>query len=163
MHIDVVLLLIFSAVSVVSSGCGEKKLVYTDYVNDHANLLNPEQKGYLTSFLKDFHNRDSIWIMIVIEKSLNGKGMEDFMSDVFERSSLREMKSRRDLLIVMAVEDGQIQAMHGDGIHKKMLKLGYKEIVENDFLPSFSEGKYYEGLVKGVKDLIKGLEGPTTP
>jgi len=160
--VEVVFFLFAISVSIliVFYGCERYKIKYTDYVNDRVALLTPAEREYLSSLLKGCYDKDTVKIMIVIEKSLAGNTMREFMTRVFKQSNLNQMKSKRDLLIVMVMDDKQIQMMHGEGINKMMIRLNYTKILNDDFLASFRKGRYYEGLVNGIKAFIKSFESP---
>jgi len=51
----------------------------------------------------------------------------------------------------------KMRIQNGDGIEKILTDRETKEIIDTAFIPSFKDGKYFEGTLIGVKTLIATL------
>jgi len=72
-------------------------------------------------------------------------------------------KKYKDNGILIAISKGyrQIRIQNGNGIEKIITDDETKEIIDKYFIPDFKKGKYYDGTLKGLIELIKLLKSKT--
>ena len=70
---------------------------------------------------------------------------------VFEQLQMHKTEQRNGVLFYLAIKDRQFAILGDAGINQKVPK-GFWDDISQMMLKQFKEGKFTEGLVKGVKE-----------
>jgi uncharacterized protein len=135
----------------------------TNWTNDYEDLYSNNEQTKLDSIISKFELETTIEIAIVtIDNTKTTK-------DKFEDLSLHIAKTwgvgkkNKDNGVLIAISKGyrQIRIQNGNGIEKIITDNETKEIIDKYFIPDFKKGKYYDGTLKGLIELIKLLKSKT--
>ncbi|MFH1160309.1 MAG: TPM domain-containing protein [bacterium] len=131
-------------------------------VNDFAEVLAPGEVRHLEQKLLSFNDSTSTQIVVVIVKSLNGYDKADFAFRLGEQWGVGQKGKNNGIVVLVKPkygnESGQTFIAVGYGLEAVIPDAIGKRIVENEMIPYFREGNYYDGLDAATTTLI-GLAG----
>jgi len=127
-------------------------------VNDYVSLLSNEEKKLLEQKLVDFDDSTGSQIVVVIVDDLAGYDAGEYAYSLGEKWGVGQKGKDNGIVILIKPTGGQ-------GERKVFIAVGYglegvipdaisRRIVDNELLPAFREGKFYEGLDKAINVLI---------
>ena len=126
----------------------------SNYITDEANILNNEQEQSLNTKLRSFEDSSTNQIFIYIASSLNGKDLATYSQDIFHAWKIGQADKNNGVLISIFIDDHKFRIHTGYGLEGALPDIATKHIQDNDMRPLFKENKYYEGIYKGVDQLI---------
>ena len=131
-------------------------------VNDFTGMLSNKEADALERKLVAFDDTTSTQIAIVIIPGLHGYSKSDYAQRLAEQWGIGRKGKDNGVLILIKPKtpdsEGQVQITQGYGLEGVIPDLTCSEIVDNDILPDFRQGKFYEGLDKATNTLM-GLAG----
>lgn len=132
----------------------------TDWVNDYEGDFNLKQIASLDSVIVKFKDESSIQIAIVTIDTMmaSKKGFNDLALRIANQWAVGEKEKNNGILIAFSKWHRQIRIVNGYGIEKLISDRETKEIIENNFIPSFKKDEYYTGTFNGLSALIKLLK-----
>lgn len=130
------------------------------YVNDFEHLFTPEQIDTLDNLLHDYEQRTSIEIAILtVDSSLTVSGNFDFFTlKTMSAWGVGKKEKNNGILIGISRSFHKIRIQNGGGIERVLSNADTKKIIDDDFIPFFKKGQYYEGVLSGLKTLMQRLE-----
>ena len=132
-------------------------------VNDMANMLSSGEKNQLEMQLVEFHRETSNQIAIVTTRDLKGYEISDFAFRLGEKWGIGQQKFNNGILIVInpgeGDNSGDVFIATGYGLEGAIPDAIAKRIVENEIIPRFRSGQYYDGLQAAVNVLSKLSKG----
>ena len=135
-------------------------------VNDYANFLKPEEILRLENKLVTFNNATSTQIVIVAVKSLSGYDKADFAFRLGEKWGVGQKGSDNAIVILIKPktkrEKGEVFIAAGYGLESVVPDAIAKRIVENEIIPYFKQGNFYQGLDAATNTLISLTKGEFT-
>jgi uncharacterized protein len=135
-------------------------------VNDFASMLKPEEISYLESKLLDFNDSTSTQIAIVTVNSLDGYPIADYAQRLGEAWGVGQAELDNGIVIVVKPGKdgarGEVFIAPGYGLEGSIPDLLCLDIVTNEVLPSFRNGRYLEGLDKATSTLMSLARGEFT-
>jgi uncharacterized protein len=132
-------------------------------VNDFAGMLNPEEINSLERKLDAYNDSTSTQIAIVIVKSLDGYDKSEYAIRLGEKWGVGQKGKNNGILILVKpktdTERGEVFIADGYGLEGAMPDLKLSDIINNQILPAFRQGNYYEGLDKATDTLMALAKG----
>jgi uncharacterized protein len=136
-------------------------------VNDFADVLLPADEAELEKILTDYSNATTTQIVILTVNTIPGD-ISQFAFDVFDKWGIGQSKKDNGLLIVVKKKDkeagerGEVFINTGRGLEGAITDVQAKRIVEDDMIPHFKEGDYFNGILSGVNKCMElaGLDFP---
>jgi len=129
-------------------------------VNDLYGLFSQDQVNALEQRLVAFDDSTSNQIMILITPSLGGDAIESFSHKVAQSWGVGSKEYKNGVVIVLKPKndegDGQVRIEVGYGLEGALPDIFCSSIIEEDMIPHFQEGDYYEGVVAAV-DVIEAV------
>jgi uncharacterized protein len=127
-------------------------------VNDFAGMLKPEEVRNLEQKLVSFNDSTSTQIAIVIVPTLGGYDKADFAQQLGEKWGIGQKGRNNGALILVKPKtpdsNGQVQISTGYGVEGVIPDILSAEIVDREIVPSFRNGRYYEGLDKAISTMM---------
>jgi len=133
-----------------------------NYVSDMSDVLTYEQEESLNRQLSSYEQSTSNQFFVLIMDSLNGSDMASLCQDVFTSWHIGVKEKNNGVLIALFIKDHKFRIHTGYGLEGALPDLRTKDIQDNVMRPAFKEGKYYEGLLLGIGELIKYSQGEFT-
>src|SRR3989344_8378894 len=127
------------------------------FVNDYADIINPEEEIELNSVLNNLYEKDIAEFAVVTIKSLEGKDIESYSLNLAQEV-LGDEKNN-GLLLLVSLEDKKYRFEVGRGLEAilndaKVGRIGRKILVEN-----FRNDEYGKGIVEAAKTISGILVG----
>lgn len=126
---------------------------------EQPNFLSAQQEKSLERTLEDFSRETSNQICIVIVDELNGMDEATFATGILNDWGIGSRKNNNGVVILVKPTGNQGQRRLfisvGYGLEGAITDLQTKHIRENDMVPFFQKGQYYEGLLYGVQSLMQ--------
>ena len=128
--------------------------------NDGNALLSDAEISQLEQKLQDFARNTSNQIVIVITNNIGDLEPWEYATELGEKWKVGQKKFDNGVVVLVKPTGGQGQRhTHiavGEGLEGAIPDATSKQIVENELLPAFREGKFYEGLNEAT-DVIMAL------
>jgi len=157
-------LVFFALATTVSSGQDiPDKPVPPKLVNDFAGFLSQGEREMLERKLVAFDDSTSNQITVVIVKDLHGYEKADFSQRLGDKWGIGRKNLNNGILILVKPKtqdsNGEVQISTGYGLEGAIPDLTCSQIVDNEILPAFRHGDYYDGLNKATNTLMALARG----
>jgi len=131
-------------------------------VTDDANVLTEDQKETIKSVLLQYQKDTSNEIAVLIVKTLGGETPVDAAVEVGRKWGVGSKEKNNGILMLVAYEDREIFIATGYGLEGAVPDIVAAGIVNEDMVPAFKQGLYYEGIMAGIDSLKKHIAGEYT-
>lgn len=131
-------------------------------VTDEAAILTVDQKETVASVLLQYQKDTSNEIAVLIVKTLDGMTPADAAVEVGRKWGVGSKEKDNGILMLIAYEDREVFIATGYGLEGAVPDIVAAGVVNEDMLPAFREGKYYEGIMAGIDSLKKHIGGEYT-
>ncbi|GEM_PF-2754771 len=127
-------------------------------VFDGANLLSADQERTISNLARDFRRDTGAPVAVATLSSLEryeakSLGIQKYGAALFNQWRVGSKKANGGILLVVAKADRKVWvALGSDWGHKYDAKT--QKIVRGTITPSFKQGKFGEGIVKGCQALV---------
>ncbi|MBS1917467.1 MAG: TPM domain-containing protein [Bacteroidetes bacterium] len=128
-------------------------------VNDLAHVLTTDQVAALESKLVAYDDSTSIQIAIVTVPSTGDYAIEDYALKILRDWGVGNKKTNNGLVILAAIQDRKVYIATGYGMEGSVPDITAKEIIDNEIVPNFKAGSYYNGLNNAADAIIKASRG----
>ncbi|MES2515036.1 MAG: TPM domain-containing protein [Bacteroidota bacterium] len=125
-----------------------------NYITDEAGVISEGNEIALNKKLHRFEDSTSNQIFIYTAASLNGQNLEDFSENLFRAWKIGQKGKNNGVLIAIFVDDHKFRIHTGYGLEGALPDLLTKKIQDGDMRTYFKANRYYEGIDKGVDQLI---------
>lgn len=132
-------------------------------VTDLAGLLSAEQIGALDTKLRDLETSDSAQIAILIIPSLEGEALEDYSERVASAWRLGQKGRDNGALMLLAMKERRVRIEVGYGLEAKLTDALSRRIIQDEIVPNFREGDYYQGIDAAATAVIQVVRGSYQP
>ncbi len=132
-------------------------------VNDFAGILSADNKRELEVYLEDYARATSNQITIVTISSLQGIDILDYSHQLFGKWGLGDKEKNNGLLILLAMDNGEgkkkASIQVGNGLQGAIPDITCNDIIEQQMIPQFKNGNYYQGLKDASGKIMKLAAG----
>ncbi len=137
-------------------------------VNDFAGMLNQQEADALEQKLVAYNDSSTTQIAIVTISDLQGYDKSDFAQRLAEKWGIGQKGSNNGILILIKPKTsetsrGEVFIAPGYGLEGVVPDIVCAQIVDNEILPAFRSGRYYEGLDKATSTLMSLASGEFPP
>ncbi len=126
----------------------------SNYVTDEASILTDDEEASLNAKLHRFEDSTSNQLFVYIADSLNGKNLESYSEEIFHSWKIGKEGKNNGILIAIFYDDHKFRIQTGYGLEGALPDLLTKHIQDKEMRPSFKANQYYEGIDKGIDQLI---------
>ena len=133
------------------------------WVNDYANLFSQAEASRLEQKLNAFEYRSSTQIFVVTLDDNGGYPVSMLAPMIGEAWGVGQKGEDNGLLILVDMQDQDVQISTGYGLEEYVPDAIAKRVMENEIIPSFKQGAYFEGIDAATEVLISLLDGKFTP
>ena len=123
---------------------------FTDYVNDFAGVIAPDDKSQLDLICKDLDQKKEIQMAIVTIESLDGQPIKEFATQLGNLWGVGHKGTNRGLLILLSVTDRQYRIAVGLGL-ESVLTDEQADRLGREMVPILKTGDYGEALLQLAK------------
>jgi uncharacterized protein len=162
------ILLLFALLTIKTSAQDIPEKPYPPrLVNDFAGILNSRQVNALDTKLVAFDDSTSTQIAIVTVKDLKGYEIKDYGQRLAEKWGIGQKGLNNGILVLVkpntGSERGEVAIEPGYGLEGRIPDLTCAQIIDNEMIPSFRNGRYYEGLDRATDILMSLARGDFPP
>ena len=149
----VVMALLYSAVLAVALTLP----ALTGRVVDLANIIPADVRSGLESKLADLETKSGIQLVVATVTTLEGQEIEPYANELFRNWKLGEKAKNNGVLLLVAPNQRRVRIEVGYGLEGTLTDALSNVIITNAITPRFKEGKFGEGISRGVDDIIAVL------
>jgi uncharacterized protein len=124
------------------------------YVSDYAGIVDEKTELALALILKTLEDKYSSKVVILTIESTSPLEIDDYSAAVFAEWGL----SADDLLFLVALRDGRIRLDPGKRLNRALTDEKLQEILDRDIMPSFQEGEFSQGILRGTIALTSAIK-----
>lgn len=135
----------------------------TGHVVDTAGVLQTAQLGELDRRLWQFEKAHGSQIVVLIVPTTQPESIEEYSIRVFDAWKLGRKQANDGILILVAARDRKLRIDTGYGLEGAIPDAVAKRIVADSIAPKFRSGDPYAGLVAGVEQIEKLIQGEKLP
>jgi Beta-propeller domains of methanol dehydrogenase type len=132
-------------------------------VNDFTGLFNPQEQNALETKLQHYLDTTSTQIYVVTVNTLDGQDIAAYAALMGDRWKIGQKgKDNGILLLIKPKNDegkGEVFITTGYGMEGVITDAMSRRIIEQQVIPAFKEGKYYEGIDKATSTIIALASG----
>lgn len=132
------------------------------FVTDVTAVLTADQEQSLETSLDLYRAETSNEIAVLIVRSLSGADLAQTAVDAGRSWGVGTSENSNGILMLIALEDRELTIQVGYGLEGALPDIVTKGIIDEDILPSFREGNYYEGIEAGLSAIQKHIAGEYT-
>ena len=140
-----------------AQGVDSDKLILNSPVVDQANIFTPQEKQLLTQRLRNIYDQGLAQAALVTVPTTNGMDIVDYGMQVVDKWKLGNKDIDDGLLILVSVNDRKMHIFTGYGLEGVLPDAIVNRIVDDEITPSFKQGDYAGGLVKGINRIEERL------
>jgi uncharacterized protein len=132
------------------------------FVTDTASVLSTEEETNIEKVLKDFRDRTSNEIAVVIIPSLDGEILEDVALQIGRKWGVGTKERDNGIVMLISMDDRAITLSVGYGLEGAIPDIVAKGVIDNDILPHFRRNETAQGILAGIDALEKHIGGEYT-
>jgi len=131
----------------------------TGRVNDYANLMSPAQKEQLEQKLAEFEAKTTDQVVVLTVPSLEGEDIEGFSIRVAETWKIGQKDKNNGVILLVAPKEHKVRIEVGYGLEGALPDIIASRIIREIIIPTFREGKFYDGIDSGVDAIMSAIKG----
>lgn len=128
---------------------------YTGYVNDYANILSYDTQNLLSSLIGQLERKTTAQVAIVTIDTISPLDIETYAVKLFERWGIGQKGKDNGVLLLIAAKDRKMRIEVGYGLEGAIPDALAKVIIEEYITPSFRNGDFNTGVIKGAVGIAK--------
>jgi len=136
------------------------------YITDIADILTVEEEEKIEGWLYTAEKDTNIEIVVVIIESIKdypgtkNNSIEDFATGLFDAYGIGNMPKNDGVLLLVALEDRKARIELGSGYGHRRDR-DAQRIMSTKIVPQFRKGNYTNGIIQGVRGILKEFSGIT--
>lgn len=128
-------------------------------VNDFENILTAEQIDTLSNIINNHKKLTTNQIAIVTIDSITPYiTLFDYTLNLFNTWGIGTKDEDNGVAVVFGSKIREIRIMVGLGLESKLTDADAKEIIDKIIIPEFKNGNYYNGLKRGLIEIIQEIK-----
>ena len=129
------------------------------YVTDPSAILSTVARDSINLMLGQLEQGSGIEVAVVMLPSIGNDDIFDFAHNLFRKWGIGKKKENNGLLVLFVMDQHKVRFTTGYGLEGALTDALSKRIQMNEMVPAFKEGKWDEGMVKGVRATVAILKG----
>ena len=125
------------------------------YVNDYANVLSEETKNSIMKANIDLQKKTGAQIVVVTVKTLDGKSIEEYATELFREFGIGDSKKNNGVLLLCSTGERQFRIEVGYGLEGKLTDGKTGRIQDEYIIPYLKKNNYDEGIKNGFAAVLK--------
>ena len=125
------------------------------YVNDYANILSTDTENYIMNNSVKLASKTNAQIVVVTVKSLEGKDIETYATELFRQFGLGDKNENNGLLILLAPKEREVRIEVGYGLEGVITDGLAGRYLDQYFVPYFKNDNWDKGIKNGYSAIYK--------
>ncbi len=159
--IPVVLFFVLISLTVFSQNENKKDFIFPDYVgyvNDFEEIFSSEQISELKEIIIQHEKMTTNEIVVVTIKSCAPyETLNEYSIELANYWNASKKNKNNTVLIFLGKQIRQIRIEVGYELENKLNDEEAKIILDNIIIPEFKKGDFYEGIKKGILEIINKI------
>lgn len=128
------------------------------YFYDEAEVLDDFTENYIIEVNKELSQKTGAQIVVASVNSLENMDINMYASSLYEKWKIGSKEYDNGLLFLIVPSEGDLWIETGYGLEGTLPAGIVKRIINEDILPSFSEGNLNDGVILGFEQLLNYIE-----
>lgn len=128
------------------------------YVYDSVGILNNSTENYIIETNRELYEKTGAQIVWATINDLEGMDINSYATALFDEWDIGGRELDNGLLVLIVPDDGEIWIEVGYGLEGILPDGRVKRIIENNIIPSFSQGDYDAGVLSGYEEILNYVE-----
>lgn len=128
-------------------------------VHDFGDVLNPVEEADLERQLVAYNDSTSVQVLVVTFKSLDGYPISTLGSEIGENWGVGQKGEDNGIVIVLSKDDRKVDIRTGYGSQIHLPPSIAKLIIDQEMIPQFRTGNYYQGFINSLSAIQLSLQG----
>ena len=129
------------------------------HVNDYAGILSEGARREIEATLEDFEKTTSNQVVVAIFQSLDGQNIEDFSIRLADQWKIGTKEKDNGVILLIFKEDRAVRIEAGYGLEGALPDAVAHQIIRNEIVPAFREGRFDDGVKNAVAAIIRATRG----
>jgi uncharacterized protein len=131
----------------------------TRLVTDLTATLSSSEKDRLAQKLRAIEQSDGTQITVLLIPTLAGDDLFDFSHRTFQKWGIGDKSNNNGVLFLVAKNDRKMRIHVGYGLEGRLTDALSSRIMRNEVQPEFYNGRFFEGIERGVSAIIEAVKG----
>lgn len=128
-------------------------------INDYVNIFNAAQKEELSDIINDYYKKTTRQIVVVTVDNITPyTDILVYATDLGNYWGVGDATKNNGVTIVLCNSCRQVGIATGTGTQLILTDQICKEIIDETMIPEFKNGDFYNGIKKGIAELIHKWE-----
>lgn len=145
-------------VLLLTSGFKLPNASYEFYVYDEANIINDFTENYIIEVNKELNQKTGAQVVVATVNSLDDMDINSYATALYEKWKIGSKEYDNGLLILIVPSEGELWIETGYGLEGTLPAGILKRIINENMLPSFSEGNINDGVILGFEQILNYIE-----
>ncbi|WP_297044810.1 TPM domain-containing protein [Thermoflavifilum sp.] len=128
-------------------------------VNDLAGMLSPSQQQTLEQELDTYSDTTSTQIAVVIVPTVGDYGMMEYALAILRQWGVGTKEHNNGVVLLIAAHDHKAFIATGYGMEGVLPDATCKEIIDQQLIPHFRQGQYFEGIQATIQAIMQAAAG----
>ena len=128
------------------------------YVYDGVGILNNSTENYIIETNRELYEKTGAQIVWATINDLEGMDINSYATALFDEWDIGGREYDNGLLVLIVPDGGEIWIEVGYGLEGILPDGRVKRIIENNIIPSFSQGDYDAGVLSGYEEILNYVE-----
>jgi len=125
-------------------------------VNDYDSIFSPAQRQELTDLLYNYDKNTTRQIVIVTIDDISPySDIHKFATDLGNYWGVGQAEKNNGLVLLVCKPCRQVTIATGNGTEKVLTDDICQNVINEKIIPEFKKGDFYNGIKKGVEELIE--------
>lgn len=129
------------------------------YVNDFAGLLAERQRSTLENMLREYEEKTTNQVVLLVIDSLEGEDLESYSLRVAEEWKIGQKGKDNGVLFLVVLKDRKARIEVGYGLEGSLPDAVASRILRQIVFPSFRQGNYFGGIAGALEAILQATEG----
>jgi uncharacterized protein len=130
------------------------------YISNPDGLVDAQSQAEINNLLAQVESENSAEIFVVALKSTGDVPLKQFATELFNEWKIGKASKDNGLLMLFVEDQRKVTIETGYGMEGLFPDAICMRIIQNDIIPFMREEKYGEGLLSGIKGMVKVLSDP---
>ncbi len=129
------------------------------YVSDFDSIFSLQERNSLDSMISAFEKETTVEIAVLtLDSSYCAvANFDSLVLAIHNEWGVGKKEKNNGVLIAICKKARKMRINNGDGIEAKLTDQESKQILEEEIFPEFRQGRFYEGVRRGIIAIMKEL------
>lgn len=137
-----------------------QKLINGSYVSDPGGILQQSTIQQADTLLTSLEKQTTVQVAVVLLESIGEKDIVDFAQELFNKWGIGDQTKNNGLLLLLVKDQRTVRFHTGYGLEGVLPDITCKTIQMDYMVPAFKEGRYDDGIMAGLEEVVKIITDP---